>query len=133
MPEDAACVIIFKQRNPYVLSEGDDDTSKASDTDKLIEYKHFQNNYIFNAEKYREKFALAFKQLSAIYYTRIAENGKVPSMVTLFELYGFDSEKVQKGEIKKIILDNWKDIEKNDVTRSLGVPIGKKRAWTDIS
>jgi len=62
----------------------------------LIEYKHFQNNYIFNAEKYREKFALAFKQLSAIYYTRIAENGKVPSMVTLFELYGFDSEKSTK-------------------------------------
>ena len=116
---------ILSRETLNVLSEGDDDTSKASDTDKLIEYKHFQNNYIFNAEKYREKFALAFKQLSAIYYTRIAENGKVPSMVTLFELYGFDSEKVQKGEIKKIILDNWKDIEKNDVTRSLGVPIGK--------
>jgi len=41
---------ILSRETLNVLSEGDDDTSKASDTDKLIEYKHFQNNYIFNAE-----------------------------------------------------------------------------------
>jgi len=36
MPEDAACVIIFLSRETLnVLSEGDDDTSKASDTDKF--------------------------------------------------------------------------------------------------
>jgi S-DNA-T family DNA segregation ATPase FtsK/SpoIIIE len=30
-----------------VLSEGDQDKTKANDTDKLIEYKHFENEYIF--------------------------------------------------------------------------------------
>jgi len=108
-----------------VLSEGNDDKTKANDTDKLIEYKHFQNDYIFEEKKYREKFDIAFKQLSAIYYTRIAENGKVPSMVTLFELYGYNSEKIQNDEIKDSILDSWKSVEKNDVTRNLCVPIGK--------
>ncbi|AEV67546.1 FtsK/SpoIIIE domain-containing protein [Acetivibrio clariflavus] len=116
---------ILSRETLNVLSGGEDDISKANDTDKIIEYKHFQNDYIFDAEKYKEKFNLAFKQLSAIYYTRIAENGKVPSMVTLFELYGYNSEKIKKGELKKNILENWKNIEKNDVTRNLSVAIGK--------
>jgi len=46
-------------------------------------------------------------------------------MVTLFELYGFDSEKVQKGEIKKIILDNWKDIEKMMLPEALAYRLVK--------
>lgn len=116
---------VLSRETLNVLSEGKDDKSKANDTDKLIEYKHFQNDYIFDEKKYTEKFNQAFKQLSAIYYTRIAENGKVPSMVTLFELYGYNSEKVQNGEVKKSILGSWKAIDKNDVTRNLCVAIGK--------
>lgn len=108
-----------------VLSEGKDDKAKANDTDKLIEYKHFENDYIFNGKAYDDKFRLAFKQLSAIYYTRIAENGKVPSMVTLFELFGYNSDKIQTGKVRQNILENWKDIKKNDITRNLCVPIGK--------
>lgn len=108
-----------------VLSGGKDEKDKANDTDKLIEYKHFENDYIFNGHMYDEKFNLAFKQLSAIYYTRIAENGKVPSMVTLFELFEYNSEKIQSGEVRKNILENWQDINKNDITRNLCVPIGK--------
>lgn len=116
---------VLSRETLNVLSEGNNDQTKANDTDKLIEYKHFQNDYIFDEKKYREQFALAFKQLSAIYYTRIAENGKVPSMVTLFELYGYSLEKIQNDEIKESILDSWKSIEKNDVTKNLCVPIGK--------
>ncbi len=108
-----------------VLSEGNEDHTKANDTDKLIEYKYFQNDYIFNEKNYGKQFDLAFKQLSAIYYTRIAENGKVPSMVTLFELYGYNIEKIQNNEVKKSILDSWESINKNDVTKNLRVPVGK--------
>lgn len=108
-----------------ILSGGKDEKDKANDTDKLIEYKHFQNDYIFNGNIYDDKFNLAFKQLSAIYYTRIAENGKVPSMVTLFELFDYNSEKIQNGEVRENILENWKDTNKNDITRNLCVPIGK--------
>lgn len=116
---------ILSRETLNVLSEGKDDNTKASDTDKLIEYKHFGNDYIFNASKYKEQFSQAFKQLSAIYYTRIAENGKVPSMVTLFELYGYDTEKLQGSEIKNSILESWQDVNKNDVTRNMSIAIGK--------
>lgn len=108
-----------------ILSEGDGSQNKANDTDKLIEYKHFQNDYMFNEKEYSDRFALAFKQLSAIYYTRIAENGKVPSMVTLFELYDYSLEKIQNDEVKNSILDSWQNVDENDVTKNLRVPIGK--------
>lgn len=116
---------ILSRETLNVLSEDKDDKTKANDTDKLIEYKYFRNEYIFDHEKYRDKYALAFKQLSAIYYTRVAENGNVPSMVTLFELYGYNSEKIENGEVRRSIAESWKNTEKNDVTRNLCVPIGK--------
>ena len=116
---------ILSRETLNVLSSGTEEVGKANDTDKLIEYKHFQNDYIFNEKAYEEQFELAFRQLSAIYYTRIAENGKVPSMVTLFELYGYDTEKVNSGKVKEEILQNWNDVEANDITKNLCVPIGK--------
>lgn len=116
---------ILSRETLNVLSVGDSDNTKANDTDKLIEYKHFQNDYIFDEKKYSDNFKLAFKQLSAIYYTRVAENGKVPSMVTLFELYDYNLQKIQNNEVKESILDSWKNVEKNDVTRNMCVAIGK--------
>ena len=61
----------------------------------------------------RDAFAKAFKQLSAIYYTRVAENGKVPSMVTLFELWGYDSDSISQGKPREDIERNWDNVEKN--------------------
>ena len=116
---------VLSRETLNVLSEDKGDKNKANDTDKLIEYKYFQNRYMFGSENYDDRFSLAFRQLSAIYYTRIAENGKVPSMVTLFELYGYNSEKVENGEVKSSIRKSWEDIDRNDVTRNLRVPIGK--------
>ena len=83
---------VLSRETLNVLSEGSSQMGRqANDTDKLIEYKTFQNEYIFDQQgKYGESFTKAFKQLSAIYYTRVAENGKVPSMVTLFELWGYN-------------------------------------------
>ena len=116
---------ILSRETLNVLSEDNNDRTKVNDTDNLIEYKYFQNKFIFGPESYDDSFALAYKQLSAIYYTRIAENGKVPSMVTLFELYGYNSEKVENGEVKESIRESWQDVDKNDVTRNLRIPIGK--------
>ena len=121
---------VLSRETLNVLSEDKGDKTKANDTDKLIEYKYFQNKYMFGPESYDDKFDLAFRQLSAIYYTRIAENGKVPSMVTLFELYGYNSEKVENGEVKSSIRKSWEDIDRNDVTRNLRVPIGKHEHGT---
>lgn len=108
------------------LSEDRNDRNTAHNTDNLIEYKHFQNKYIFDSDaKTDRSFELAFRQLSSIYYKRIAENGNVPSMVSLFELYGYDSSKVNNGSIAEDIINNWNDCVTNDVTRNLCVPIGK--------
>ncbi|MDR0514265.1 MAG: hypothetical protein LBG81_03775 [Coriobacteriaceae bacterium] len=116
---------ILSRETLNVLSEGSEDASKANDTDKLIEYKHFMNDYMFDEKKYEERFNKAFKQLSAIYYTRVAENGKVPSMVTLFELYDYRAKDIQGSGVKDSIAESWNDVDKNDVTRNLRVPIGK--------
>lgn len=116
---------VLSRETLNALSEDRGDKTKTNDTDKLIEYKYFRNRYMFGVENYDDKFSLAFRQLSAIYYTRIAENGKVPSMVTLFELYGYNTEKIRNGEVESGIRESWKDVERNDVTRNLRVPIGK--------
>jgi len=116
---------VLSRETLNVLSEDKNDRNKVKDTNNLIEYKYFQNKFIFGPDSYDDRFALAYKQLSAIYYTRIAENGKVPSMVTLFELYGYNSEKVENGEVKESIRESWQNVDKNDVTRNLRVPIGK--------
>ena len=105
------------------------EADQADGTKRLAGDIHFNNKYIFDSDTaLDERFAKAYKQLSAIYYTRVAENGKVPSMVTLFELYGFDSESVSKNGPRDTIRGFWKN-EKNDdefnVTRNLRVAIGK--------
>ena len=112
------------------------DTLKALQTDNsaksehIIEYTDFKNDMIFGTPI--NGFELAFRQLSSIYYTRIAENGKVPALVTLFELYqdafGWSESILQSDDLQQEIRNNWENIEsKNDfdVTRSMKVPMGK--------
>ncbi len=100
----------------------------TSDIENLIDYKKFSNSDIFfnpgSAEGRQKRLAyeIAFRQLSAVYYRRIAENGNVPSMVTLFEMYGYTPEMVKQNKIIQEICNNW---QSNDVTRNLSVPIGK--------
>ena len=117
---------ILNRETLNFLSEDRNDRNKAHNTDNLIEYKHFQNKYIFDSDAQTDRdFELAYRQLSSIYYKRIAENGNVPSMVSLFELYGYDSAQVNNGSISQDIINNWNDCSANDVTRNLCVPIGK--------
>lgn len=117
---------VLSREQLKALSEDSSKSDGAANTDSLIEYKHFQNRFIFEgADSYKAAFEKAYRQLSSIYYTRIAENGKVPSMVTLFELYGYNSNMVENGEIIDNIRSNWNNVSKNDVTRDLKIPLGK--------
>lgn len=117
---------VLSREQLKALSEDSSKADGAANTDSLIEYKHFQNRFIFEkADSYKNAFEKAYRQLSSIYYTRIAENGKVPSMVTLFELYGYTSKMVDDGRIVENIRNNWNDVNKNDVTRDLKIPLGK--------
>ena len=119
---------VLSRETLNVLSSGGDNQLdvQASSTDSLIEYKSFDNKYIFDLQNtYGDAFAQAFKQLSAIYYTRVAENGKVPSMVTLFDLWKYTSESIGHDEPRQKILESWKDKKGNDITKNLRVPIGR--------
>ena len=107
----------------------------VTDTKK---YPNFWNNYIFNADEYKDQYELAYRRLSAIYYTRIAENGQVPSMVTLFKLYNISSEETEirdknsdnplaTTKAAEMFLKSWSNPngdDEYDVTRNLRVKIG---------
>jgi S-DNA-T family DNA segregation ATPase FtsK/SpoIIIE len=60
------------------------------------------------------------KVLSAIYYTRIAQNAKVPSYITLFELLGID-----KDSFSECLKKNWTDLCRQNIAKTLSVPLGK--------
>ncbi len=84
-------------------------------------------------EKLKQRFAFSvvdnwgrhlynsYKILSALSYAKISANGKVPSTVSLFELYGLSKEHLNISEF-------WEERDgkrKYDVQSSIGVPIGK--------
>lgn len=63
----------------------------------------------------------SYKILSALSYAKISANGKVPSNVSLFELYGLSKNNVDIGAF----WDGVDGVRKYDVKESIGVPIGK--------
>ena len=61
------------------------------------------------------------KILSSLCYSKISENGKVPSAVSIFELYGFTKNNIDIAAL-------WEDNKKHpriNVIETLSVPIGK--------
>lgn len=115
-----------------ILSERTDENTP----DTLVEKKTFEGNFLFKDEYtenekkviVKDLFRKAYMQLSAIYYKRIAENGKVPSVVSLFEIWGIKKEQItsptptKDSPVSKMIMKNWNE---SDITEGLNVPIGK--------
>ncbi|MBR1481559.1 MAG: hypothetical protein IJ598_01180 [Ruminococcus sp.] len=58
------------------------------------------------------------KILSSLCYSRISQNGKVPSAVSLFELYGFTKNNIDMAQL-------WDGKHRANVKKTLAVPIGK--------
>ena len=58
------------------------------------------------------------KILSSLCYSKISQNGKVPSAVSLFELYGFTKNNIGVSEF-------WDGKNRKNVIESLAVPVGK--------
>ncbi|MEE3450040.1 MAG: FtsK/SpoIIIE domain-containing protein [Acutalibacteraceae bacterium] len=114
--------------NNLSKSGGAKQSNTTDDIENLIDYIKFNNNYIFyedtqqGGQAIAKAYDRAFRQLSAVYYRRVAENGNVPSMVTLFELYGYTPDMVKSDKILNNILESWYT---SDVTRNLSVPMGK--------
>ena len=69
---------------------------------------------------YMEEMTHAFRFFSAVHYAQIAQNGKVPSYVRLFDLF--------PGNIRQLVEQNWGIKGKRTiqgVTKQLKVPIGR--------
>lgn len=58
------------------------------------------------------------KILSSLCYSKISQNGKVPSAVSLFELYGFTKNNIDMSQL-------WDSENRINVIDTLSVPIGK--------
>lgn len=120
--------VLSRETLNSLSKSGGSGVNTTSNIENLIDYKKFSNSYIFfdthgeDGIRKLRAYETAFRQLSAIYYRRIAENGNVPSMVTLFEMYGYTPEMVKQNQIVNNIYENWVT---NDVTRNLSVHIGK--------
>lgn len=72
---------------------------------------------------YTKKMARALRFFSSIYYAQIAQNGKVPSTVSAFEVLNRSG-----GELTEVVKRNWGVSCKRTglrVTESLKVPVGK--------
>ena len=86
--------------------------------DSASDRKHFFVEYTVNVTR-------AFRFLSSIYYAQIAQNGRVPSAVSMYEMIGRPEE---PSEIDRMILENWGVIGERklaSITKSLSVPLGK--------
>lgn len=72
---------------------------------------------------YTDKISRASQFFSSVYYAHIAQNGKVPSSVSMFEVIN-----PNKHPLKDVVCNNW-GLGTNrtlpSVTKSLRVPVGK--------
>lgn len=84
-----------------------------------------ENDTTFFAD-YTQTLTRALRFFSSVYYARIAQNGKVPSSVSAFELFGSGKE------MERIVSSFWgaDGGEHPSVTKSLNVPIGKTETGT---
>ena len=108
----------------------------AANTSSMVDKKRFFSDHLFKdsfakgnkSVDVKREFSEAYRQLSSLYYKRIAENGKVPDVVSLFEIWGIDKDAVTddpaKSKVYTMIKESW-DSPETDITKGLSVPIGK--------
>lgn len=138
LPSFCGNIIEVKNKDELFLTPRSDSKQRKSFTNhvvKLGDDKITSGNR--NISMLRDgDFYNRFKVLSAIYYTRIAQNAKVPSYVTLFKLLDIQkeitadnlSDEARKEAESKVfydwLLNAWTSPERNDITKSLAVRIG---------
>ncbi|MBQ4253375.1 MAG: hypothetical protein II712_00965, partial [Erysipelotrichaceae bacterium] len=82
--------------------------------------------YTTNFKGYSEDRLSATNFLSSIYYSKIAQNGKVPSSVNMFSIIGCKKDNVDTKIIKNWGLDGERSADA--ITKSLKVAIGRTEA-----
>ena len=78
-----------------------------------------RREFSFNvAPEWQAKLYNTSKILSSLCYSKISQNGKVPSAVSLFELYGFTKNNIDISAF-------WDGDNRKNVIETLSVPVGK--------
>ena len=91
---------------------------------ELVPHENEMEKQMFNysiKDSWDRHLYNSYKILSALSYAKISANGKVPSTVSLFELYGLKKDNINIGEF-------WEGVggkRKYNVKSSIGVPVGK--------
>ena len=83
------------------------------------EDERLRREFSFNVTpEWQAKLYNTSKILSSLCYSKISQNGKVPSAVSLFELYGFTKNSIDVSRF-------WDGDSRKNVIESLSVPVGK--------
>ena len=83
------------------------------------EDERLRREFSFNmSPEWNAKLYNTSKILSSLCYSKISQNGKVPSAVSLFELYGFTKNNIDISRF-------WDSQNRANVIETLSVPIGK--------
>ena len=78
-----------------------------------------RREFSFNVTpEWQAKLYNTSKILSSLCYSKISQNGKVPSAVSLFELYGFTKNSIDVSAF-------WEGDNRKNVIETLSVPVGK--------
>lgn len=120
LPQYCDDVVYLGGRDPYLAPYQDKGANQS-----FRFGSNASNEDLFTAEfinEYTKTNTRAFRFFSSIYYARIAQNGRVPSNVGIFELFGC------KGDnLEGMIENNWGlrgTRSHPPITESLRVPIG---------
>ena len=100
--------------NDVITFSGDHTAMLVPHDDELL-----GREFNFNiSPEWNSKIYNTSKILSSLCYSKISQNGKVPSAVSLFELYGYSKNNLDIGQL-------WEGENRINVIETLSVPIGK--------
>ncbi len=103
----------------YIISKMNDRPAKLIPRENASEEKEFRF-HIIEPKKWGQDLYDSYKILSALCYSQISQNGKVPSNVSLFDLYHLQKDHINIASF----WDNEDGKRPYDITESLSVPIG---------
>lgn len=108
----------------YTININQNSTTSAA---KLTPRENSDNlkEFIFSNPTNKDTICDAYTLLSTLNYSKISQNSRVPSNVSIYELFGINGNSNQNN-LNDVLEKYWKNTNNTkDVTKSLAVPIGK--------
>lgn len=121
LPSYCGYTIEIKNKDQMYVTPRYDDNQMKTFVNPVVFLSEDRIAGTSDLEKIRSgDFYNRLKVMSAIYYTRIAQNANVPSYITIFELLGIDKDNFQDW-----LKSNWTKADRQNIAQTLSVPIGR--------